>query len=420
MAKIDKLISKFNKVKSKINSIKGIASKIDSINYISAFDELGEQAAEAKRNLELRQQNIKKSRTGGVAKSHIHGKPEEFGENIIYPVHDKLASYITFDIRKRRKRQTGTNKNPGVYKRRSVSLYVPDALISQANVTYRQEGINTFNRILSDAATKVWNDPSSFKEVSMKSGKSLINKFMMESINKMSGGLSNMKYGRAANPQMEQFLDGIPLRSWDFTFDFWPKSREEAKAVKDIIRIFRESMLPDTYNDYAFTDAANELKQTIAEGLAELDPDNPDHDSHREALQATEKLAEEDNVFANASYFNYPNVFDIYYSGAIARHVDGFLPAVCTNAQVDYTGGQKFSTFEDGMPIHIQLTLNFLEIKVMSLGNYNSIQASGQGSLGSYQTYIDGESVHNQSSLTGQDMTDAEIDEVGMHAKPPA
>ena len=31
----------------------------------------------------------------------------------------------------------------------------------------------------------------------------------------------------------------------------------------------------------------------------------------------------DNNVFANASYFNYPNVFDIYYSGAIARHVDG-------------------------------------------------------------------------------------------------
>ena len=49
------------------------------------------------------------------------------------------------------------------------------------------------------------------------------------------------------------------------------------------------------------------------------------------------------------------------------------MPAVCTNAQVDYTGGQKFSTFADGQPVHIQLTLNFLEIKTMTLGNYQAI-----------------------------------------------
>ena len=63
----------------------------------------------------------------------------------------------------------------------------------------------------------------------------------------------------------------------------------------------------------------------------------------------------------------------------VANKIDGFLPAVCTNAQVDYTGGQKFSTFYDGMPSHIQLTLNFAEIKVMTLGNYDMIKASAVG-----------------------------------------
>ena len=55
------------------------------------------------------------------------------------------------------------------------------------------------------------------------------------------------------------------------------------------------------------------------------------------------------------------------------------MPAVCTNAQVDYTGGQKFSTFADGQPVHIQLTLNFLEIKTMTLGNYQAISNLASG-----------------------------------------
>ena len=73
--------------------------------------------------------------------------------------------------------------------------------------------------------------------------------------------------------------------------------------------------------------------------------------------------------------FLYPNIFDIQFIGPLAGNIDGFLPAVCTNAQVDYSGGQKFSTHSDGMPTKIQLTLNFLEIQIMSLNNYDSIRA---------------------------------------------
>ena len=66
----------------------------------------------------------------------------------------------------------------------------------------------------------------------------------------------------------------------------------------------------------------------------------------------------------------------------------------CANAQVDYTGGQKFSTFSDGQPVHIQLTLNFLEIKTMTLGNYEAIRAGGKGNL-------DDQSILDRQSRTG-------------------
>ena len=72
-------------------------------------------------------------------------------------------------------------------------------------------------------------------------------------------------------------------------------------------------------------------------------------------------------------------IFNIKFEGPLATKIDGFLPAVCANAQVDYTGGQKFSTFYDGQPSHIQLTLNFLEIQTMTLGNYESISPVGTG-----------------------------------------
>tara|TARA_B100000073_G_scaffold346197_1_gene357018 strand:- start:1261 stop:1698 length:438 start_codon:yes stop_codon:yes gene_type:complete len=100
------------------------------------------------------------------------------------------------------------------------------------------------------------------------------------------------------------------------------------------------------------------------------------------------------DVEVNASYFNYPNIFEIYFEGPLGNKIDGFLPAVCANAQVDYTGGQKFSTFSDGQPVHIQLTLNFLEIKTMTLGNYEAIRAGGTGNL-------DDQSILDRQSRTG-------------------
>ena len=402
MAKIDKLISKFNKVKSSINSIKGIASKIDSINYVSGIDSLGESAKAAREKLKARQDNIRQQRAGiseAVARKHQQNPPEKIGGSYIYPFHDPLINYITFDILPRRHRnsektvvdggdqvtagksQAAGEDGTGVFMRRSVSLYVPDALISQSSVVYRQEGKSTFMRAIVKAAEGLAGGGDAL-DIGGEVVQTMGTKFIMEAINKMTGGMSNLRFGRASNPQMEQILDNIPLRSWDFTFDFWPKSAKEALEVRNIINTFRESMLPDT-----FSDKVTKVVEAMETGNMPTDPSK---------------------IQTNASYFNYPNVFQIYFSGPIADKVDGFLPAVCTNAQVDYTGGQKFSTFEDGMPVHVQLTLNFLEIKAMSLGNYQKISAnSNVGNMFGSNASLEGDSVHYSTALTRADAVEA-------------
>jgi hypothetical protein len=58
MAKIDKIIQKFNKAKNAINTIKGISSKIEALGYSSAIDELGEARFEAEKLLKKRQSNL--------------------------------------------------------------------------------------------------------------------------------------------------------------------------------------------------------------------------------------------------------------------------------------------------------------------------------------------------------------------------
>tara|TARA_B100000287_G_scaffold417902_1_gene454204 strand:+ start:28 stop:1311 length:1284 start_codon:yes stop_codon:yes gene_type:complete len=404
MAKIDKLISKFNKVKSKINSIKGIAAKIEAINYKNVVDTLGGAAAEAESQLKHRQESLNSAITDSKGKAAKFVKSSKLpeGNNYVYPYHDPLANYIVFDILPRIKRNNSTNtyyntsldgkddkatkdfrlggggevyEETSVYKRNSISLYVPDALISQATTQYRPEGISAFNRAIASMIEAAGSGGADFFDTGMEQGKKLFNKVINESLNKMSGGLLGLRAGRASNPQQEQMLDGIPMRSWDFTFDFWPKSAKEAEQCRMIIETFRQSMLPDTYSDEAITSAM------FGEGEGK----------------------EGNAASINASYFNYPNIFHIYYHGPMASKVDGFLPAVCTNAQVDYTGGQKFTTYHDGMPVHMQLTLNFLEIKTMSLGNYNAIKSSAvDGNVGSTRSMY-GDSTAYIRASRGQD-----------------
>lgn len=383
MAYIDKLTKKFNKAKNAVNSLKGIASKLKSIQYESVSDTLGDAKDTARQLLKDRQKTLDISLSNNIVKSHTSKIPEEMGDHFIYPMHDPLSNYITFDIMPRRANVAGgavlnsDGTRHDVYKRRAVSLYVPDTLISQMQVTYRAEGVNQFNRsvanVLEAFARGGFGDGLGATEA--EAGQ-LVTTFVNQTLNKLTGGLRNLKFGRAVNPMQEQLLDGIPFRPFDFTFDFFPKSAAEAEETRKIIATFRESMLPDAFEDNMFR--------------------RPSDDDSGDKLPP----ADEGD---NAAFFNYPNIFRIYFSGPMANKIDGFLPTVLQNAQVDYAGGQKFSTFEDGQPMHIQLTLSFMEIKVMTLGNYNAIKAgTGDGQFGSVNAGAD-DSILYEGAKSGFD-----------------
>ena len=224
-------------------------------------------------------------------------------------------------------------------------MYVPDTLISQANVRYREQSVGDFARAIMDVVNQ-----SSVGDAMNQTGEQMntvLTGMAFKGLQGVSSGLVGLSKGVAINPQMEQMLDGIPFRSWDFTFDFYPKSEDEAERVREIIYTFRSSMLPNTgsmkiegadLNPLAFQeDGQIGLNENFSFGELVLD----------------------DDLDTQQNAFNYPNIFDIYFAGPLANNIDGFLPAICTNAQVDYTGGQKFSTHYDGMPKHIQLTLKF-------------------------------------------------------------
>jgi len=126
------------------------------------------------------------------------------------------------------------------------------------------------------------------------------------------------RFGTAINPRNEAYYNTPSQRTFAYTFDFWPRNEKEAQAVENIITIFKYNSAPGL---------------TSGDGL-----------------------------------FKTPNYFKISY-----MHNDGENPHLhkigacyCTDVSVDYSPDGQFTTFNSGQPVHTQLTVSFLEDRIIT------------------------------------------------------
>ena len=147
--------------------------------------------------------------------------------------------------------------------------------------------------------------------------------------NAMTGGVKNFVQGKAKNPMEEQMFKGVEFRDHSFSYEFYPKSSLEAKMVEDIIWTFKTAMLPDTFGN------------AEADGGAE-------------------------------GYFNYPNIFNIYFEGNIERHMEKIQPSVLKDCTVSHST----KLFEDGYPVSTTMDLSFTEIKIITQETFQQLSQS--------------------------------------------
>jgi len=125
--------------------------------------------------------------------------------------------------------------------------------------------------------------------------------------------------GNALNPRNEQFYDSPEFRSFSYTFDFWPRNKAEAKAVSDIITIFKYNSAPG-------------LKGSAG------------------------------------AIFELPNYFKISYMhrGEVNTNLNLISACYCQGVDVDYAPDGQPSFFEDGQPVHTRLSVNFIEDRIIT------------------------------------------------------
>ena len=150
---LSKILNKINKAKSAINSLKGISSKLNSLNYTTQIDKLGEEAERARETLANKRKSVDKMQAENLAaQKRGASNPDLPGIELMYPTDEDLDNYIIFSIRPRRKRSGKSAANLMSDQSTEIALYVPDGLGADASVTYSKTEVGANARAITNIA----------------------------------------------------------------------------------------------------------------------------------------------------------------------------------------------------------------------------------------------------------------------------
>jgi hypothetical protein len=125
--------------------------------------------------------------------------------------------------------------------------------------------------------------------------------------------------GLAANPKKENLFKQVNFRTFSFDYQFFPRNADEAQNIRNIIKEFKLHMHPE-YKD------------------------------------------------SNNFLFIYPSEFDIFYynDGKENLNLHRHTSCVLTDLDVDYTPNSQFTSFRDGMPTQINISMTFKELAILT------------------------------------------------------
>jgi hypothetical protein len=237
------------------------------------------------------------------------------------------------------KLKTGTEKNSRQKAKQTIQLPIPSNIGDTNQVNWGDDSLNPlaafgteqagkvinsgdFGKGLIDAAREIGNTGREI--VTKGGGQDLITKYFQSILvnsvgaNTTPEGLLSRASGSVLNPNLELLFSGVNLRSFAFDFDFAPRDEKESNVVKEIIRIFKQSMAPKTGSN------------TEGAGL----------------------------------FIKAPNIFLLKYKSGNQDHpyLNKFKPCALTSMGMNYTGSGSYATYADKTPVHMKLSLSFTEL----------------------------------------------------------
>jgi hypothetical protein len=155
-----------------------------------------------------------------------------------------------------------------------------------------------------------------------------------------NGDLFNQVFARNTgavfNENVELLFDGINLRSaFDFSFDLAPRDEKEAQVIRNMVIFLKKHM------------SARKGNSGAGSGL----------------------------------FLTAPNVFKIeYMSGANSHpYLNKFKMCALQNLSLNFTGSNTYTTYSDGTPVHMNLSLTFQELTPIYNEDYAEQNETGVG-----------------------------------------
>jgi len=156
----------------------------------------------------------------------------------------------------------------------------------------------------------------------------------------------NAAIGRSAgmilNSNLELLFSGVNLRSFPFSVNFSPRSPDESRMVKHIIRALKSSMA---------------AKKNSLTGEA---PDNG-------------------GIFLRA-----PDVFKLEYlhNGTAHPFLNSFKACALTGMTVNYTNSGTYATYGEGTPVSLKMNLTFKELNPIYFEDYEEFENNDSKGVG--------------------------------------
>lgn len=190
----------------------------------------------------------------------------------------------------------------------TISLYIPDTLNFQYNAGY---GNLSLLQVANDVT-------STAKDVPILGTLAKIGSAGLSAVQSNAGKLALSTQGLAINPQQQLLFDGIDFRTYQLAFTFTPYSRQEAEAVKEIVKLFRYHAAPQI--------------TTNGDGM----------------------------------FFVPPSTFDLdfLFNGQRNQNVTRVAESVIESIDVNYAPN-GWAAHDNGAPVQTTLTMNFKEIELI-------------------------------------------------------
>jgi len=214
----------------------------------------------------------------------------------------------------------------------TVAMYMPEKVQVSYGLQYEQDSLSTASTIRS--FFNLFNDSSDktaiISDLAEDIGVSTLSKLADSALgtiglNPNIGSAIESKTHKVRNPHMEVLFKAVNNRSFNFTFNFKPRSRDESIMVHNIIKTFKKHALP--------------------------------------------------KVSTGDKFLTHPSEFEITYfsNRSENRFLNRIARCVLTNIEIDYSAAGVFSTFDHddslsnvdfsgAAPTNIAISLSFMEV----------------------------------------------------------